>query len=219
MRSRVTLFLLLFFAQTCASTFAAGIEDVYSDTESLLPPLRQWSGASESLIVAADDPWITPAEVMQLIATPGYAETMSWLRKLVNASPELEMVSIGRSLQGRDIWMVIASADKAFSAAAMKVTGKPLLLAHSGIHAGEIDGKDAGLMLLRDMTVASRRSELLAKANFLFIPILNVDGHERTSAYNRINQRGPVEMGWRTNARNQNLNRDFTKLDTRVYAH
>jgi murein tripeptide amidase MpaA len=43
---------------------------------------------------------------------------------------------------------------------------------------------------------------------------LNVDGHERRSAFNRINQRGPLEMGWRTNARNQNLNRDFTKLDT-----
>ena len=110
--------------------------------------------------------------------------------------------------------MVIASADRAFSAEAMKTTGKPLLLAHSGIHAGEIDGKDAGLMLLRDMTVADKRKELLAESSFLFIPILNVDGHERRSEFNRINQRGPVEMGWRTNARNQNLNRDFTKLDT-----
>jgi hypothetical protein len=47
----------------------------------------------------------------------------------------------------------------------------------------------------------------------LFIPILNVDGHERFSAFTRINQRGPVEAGWRTTARNLNLNRDFTKLD------
>ena len=66
----------------------------------------------------------------------------------------------------------------------------------------------------RDMTVADKRKELLAESSFLFIPILNVDGHERRSEFNRINQRGPVEMGWRTNARNQNLNRDFTKLDT-----
>jgi len=165
-------------------------------------------------VVAADDPWITPAERMQLAATPDYAETMAWLNRLVSAAPELEMVSIGRSLQGREIWMVIASADRAFNAVAMKSTGKPLLLAHSGIHAGEIDGKDAGLMLLRDMTETAKRKELLANTNFLFIPILNVDGHERRSAYNRINQRGPAEMGWRTNARNQNLNRDFSKLDT-----
>ncbi|HEY5774889.1 MAG TPA: M14 family metallopeptidase [Xanthomonadales bacterium] len=214
MKPRTTLLLLLLLAQTAGQALGAITNDVFSDIESLLPPQQNWSGPSEALVVAADDPWITPAERTQLTSTPDYAETMTWLNRLVSAAPELEMVSIGRSLQGRDIWMVIASADRAFSAEAMQATGKPLLLAHSGIHAGEIDGKDAGLMLLRDMTVAAKRNELLANANFLFIPILNVDGHERRSAYNRINQRGPVEMGWRTNARNQNLNRDFTKLDT-----
>jgi len=214
MGPRVKLILFLLLAQSTALAHAADEPDIFSDTDTLLPPIQNWSGPSEALIVDADDPWITPAERTQLSATPDYGETISWLHRLVTAAPELEMVSIGRSLQGRDIWMVVASADRAFSAEAMKKTGKPLLLAHSGIHAGEIDGKDAGLMLLRDMTVADRRKELLAESNFLFIPILNVDGHERRSAFNRINQRGPVEMGWRTNARNQNLNRDFTKLDT-----
>ena len=204
--------LLVVLAGPVASTPATA--DVFSDTEALLPPAQKWSGKSESLVVPANDPWITPAERAGLSITPGYDETMAWLGKLVAAAPELKMVSIGRSLQGRDFWMVIACADRAFTAEAIKATGKPLLLAHSGIHAGEIDGKDAGLMLLRDMTVAGKRKELLAKTNFLFIPILNVDGHERRSPYNRINQRGPEEMGWRTNARNQNLNRDFTKLDT-----
>ncbi len=213
-RPRVTAVIFFLFFQAAVTVVVAGEVDIFSDTESFLPPLQDWSGASESLIVADDDPWITPAERMQLRSTPGYDETVAWLQKLAGAAPELEMVSIGRSLQGREIWMVIASADQAFTATAMKTTGKPLLLAHSGIHAGEIDGKDAGLMLLRDMTVAATRKELLAKTNFLFIPILNVDGHERRSVYNRINQRGPLEMGWRTNARNQNLNRDFTKLDT-----
>ena len=205
-------FLLVVLAAPVASTPVTA--DVFSDTEALLPPVQKWSGKSESLVVPANDPWITPAERTGLSVTPGYDETMAWLHKLVAAAPELKMVSIGKSLQGRDFWMVIASADQAFTAEALNATGKPLLLAHSGIHAGEIDGKDAGLMLLRDMTVAGKRKELLAKTNFLFIPILNVDGHERRSPYNRINQRGPEEMGWRTNARNQNLNRDFTKLDT-----
>ena len=204
--------LLVVLAELVASIPATA--DVFSDTEALLPPAQKWSGKSESLVVPANDPWITPAERTGLTATPGYDETMVWLHKLVAAAPELKMVSIGRSLQGRDFWMVIASADQIFTAEALNATGKPLLLAHSGIHAGEIDGKDAGLMLLRDMTVAGKRKELLANTNFLFIPILNVDGHERRSPYNRINQRGPEEMGWRTNARNQNLNRDFTKLDT-----
>jgi len=214
MKSRAVLLAVLFLAQAAAQAQTPAPNVLFTDTESLLPPAAEWSGPSESLVVPPDDPWITPAERMQLAATPDYDETVAWLRKLVAAAPELEMVAIGRSLEGRDIWMVIASADGAFTADAMRATGKPLLLAHAGIHAGEIDGKDAGLMLLRDMTVAAKSKPLLEKANFLFIPILNVDGHERHSAYNRINQRGPREMGWRTNSRNQNLNRDFTKLDT-----
>jgi len=207
-------FLLSLAAFTVMSVSAPVTANMFSDTESLLPPIREWSGKSEQLMVAADNPWVTPAERTGLKATPDYDETVTWLQKLVAAAPELQMVSIGKSLQGRDLWMVIASADHAFTADAMHATGKPLLIAHAGIHSGEIDGKDAGLMLLRDMTVAGKRKELLAKTNFLFIPILNVDGHERISPYNRFNQRGPAEMGWRTNARNQNLNRDFTKLDT-----
>jgi hypothetical protein len=85
---------------------------------------------------------------------------------------------------------------------------------HAGIHSGEIDGKDAGMMLLRDMTVGDRAKDLLDQCNLLFIPILSVDAHEHRSAYSRINQRGPATQGWRTNARNQNLNRDFAKADT-----
>jgi hypothetical protein len=212
--SWITALFFLWPALTSTTVFASGYADVFSDPESLLPPLQSWTGKSELLVVAEDDPWITPAERTGLMATPDYDETISWLRKLVSAAPELEMISIGKSLQGRDFWMVIASSKGTFTSEGLSATGKPLLLAHSGIHSGEIDGKDAGLMLLRDMTVAEKRKELLANANFLFIPILNVDGHERRSAFNRINQRGPVEMGWRTNARNQNLNRDFTKLDT-----
>jgi murein tripeptide amidase MpaA len=209
--SSVILWLAVFTAIVVSVPVRA---DVFSDSDSLLPPLQEWTGKSEQLMVAADNPWVTPAERTGLRATPAYDETVSWLQKLVAAAPELQMVSIGKSLQGRDLWMVIACADQGFDAADIHATGKPLLIAHAGIHSGEIDGKDAGLMLLRDMTVAGKRKELLANANFLFIPILNVDGHERISPYNRINQRGPEEMGWRTNARNQNLNRDFTKLDT-----
>jgi hypothetical protein len=201
-------------ALAIASVSASDTLELFSKSEALLPPVQNWSGKSESVVAAIDDPWITPAERTGLTATPDYDETMAWLRKLVLVAPELKLVSIGKSLQGRDFWMVIASSDEVFSADELRATGKPLLLAHAGIHAGEIDGKDAGLMLLRDMTVAARRQELLAGTNFLFIPILNVDGHEKRSPYNRINQRGPEEMGWRTNARNQNLNRDFTKLDT-----
>jgi len=124
-----------------------------------------------------------------------------------------KMVSLGKSPEGRDLWLVIASKERAFTPAALRATGKPIFLAQAGIHSGEIDGKDAGMMLLRDMTGRHKKRALLDGANLLFIPIFSVDAHERFSAFGRINQRGPLETGWRTTARNLNLNRDYAKLD------
>ena len=124
------------------------------------------------------------------------------------------MVSLGRSPEGRDIWMVVASRDRLFTPETLQRSGRPTLFVQAGIHAGEIDGKDAGLMFLRELIVGGRWRSLLDRANFLFVPIVNVDGHERSSPYGRINQRGPDVTGWRTNARNLNLNRDYAKLDT-----
>ena len=178
-----------------------------------LPPAIPWSGRSRQLIAKSDNPWITPAEKSNFQSTPSYEETVAYLRRLTSANPDLRMVSIGKSAEGRDIWMIIASREQFFTPEALQRSGKPILLAQAGIHAGEIDGKDAGLMLLRNMISGGRSRDLLDRANFLFIPILNVDGHERVSRFNRMNQRGPDIVGWRTNARNLNLNRDYTKLD------
>jgi murein tripeptide amidase MpaA len=182
--------------------------------EQVLPPVLEWSGASEQLVVAADDPWITPGERAGFETTPSYGETVAWLEQLVAAAPELEMVSLGTSLEGRELWMVIASGVGTASPEDLHAESRPVVLVQAGIHAGEIDGKDAGLMLLRDLTVGGTLRSLLEKVSLLFIPIVNPDGHERSSAYSRMNQRGPREMGWRTNARNLNLNRDYAKLDT-----
>ena len=182
--------------------------------DAVLPPLLPWNGSSRDLAVAADDPWATPFEKSGLVETPRYDETVAWLDRLVAAAPELERVSIGLSHEGREIVMVMASSNGASTPEELRASGKPVILVHGGIHSGEIDGKDAGMMLLRDMTVRGTRGELLDKASLLFVPILSVDAHERFSGHGRINQRGPAEMGWRTNARNQNLNRDYAKLDT-----
>jgi len=177
----------------------------------ILPPLIPWNGASRSLVVAKSDPWITPSEAGDLKTTPRYDETVAYLQRLVKAAPQLKMVSLGKSAEGRDVWMVIASKEKNFTP--QTIHGKPVILAQGGIHAGEIDGKDAGLMLLRDLTVRGTKRDLLDRVNFLFVPIFNVDGHERFTKYSRINQRGPEVSGWRTNARNLNLNRDYMKAD------
>ena len=185
-----------------------------STAQSILPPVMDWHGKSESLIAKANNPWITATEKSNFVTTPDYNETMSWFKKLADASPLLTMVTIGKSVEGRDIFMMIASTEKNISAAALKKSIKPLLLAQAGIHSGEIDGKDAGMMLLRDIAFGNKKT-LLDKVNFLFIPILSVDAHEHSSAYNRPNQRGPQNQCWRTNAQNLNLNRDYAKLDTK----
>jgi hypothetical protein len=179
-----------------------------------LPPPLPWNGKSRELIAKPNDRWITIAEKTGFRATSTYAQTVVWLKQLAVAAPEVRLVSLGRSPEGRDIWMVIVSRDRLFTPETLQRAARPTLFVQAGIHAGEIDGKDAGLMFLRELTVGGRWKSLLDKANFMFVPIFNVDGHERASQYGRINQRGPDVVGWRTNAQNLNLNRDYTKLDT-----
>jgi len=181
--------------------------------ESLLPPIDDWHGKSEHLIQSSSNPWQTPSEKLNLISSPNYKETFKYLDKLVASDQRLNKISIGKSPQGRDIWMVIASSDGISTSTELRNNGKPTLLVQAGIHSGEIDGKDAGLMLLRDI-IYGGKEKLLEKVNWLFVPILSVDGHEKISAFNRVNQRGPTNMGWRTSAENLNLNRDYTKLET-----
>jgi hypothetical protein len=180
--------------------------------EQILPPNTDWHGKSERLIAGADDEWITPAERTGLTATPNYADTRAYLERLAAASPLIRLQVFGQSALGRDLLAVTASLDHPGGSHAVFDPAKPVMLVQAGIHSGEIDGKDAGLMLLRDIALRSQRT-LLERVNLVFVPILNVDGHERSSPFNRPNQRGPVSQGWRNTAQNLNLNRDYTKLD------
>jgi len=168
------------------------------------------------LLMGADDfpdEWLTVAEKTDFRATSSYDETMTFLRKAEAAAPELIRVSnFGRSAQGRPLPLVIVSADGTFTPQAAAATGKPVVLLQSCIHAGEVDGKDATLMILRDIALG-RRPDLTKGVITLFAPIYNADGHERVSPYNRSNQNGPVEgMGYRATTAGINLNRDFLRL-------
>ena len=202
--------LALAFALSAATALAQTPKPPW-DSE-ILPPALPWHGASEKLIAKPGDPWITPSERTGLTASPTYAETRAWLEKLDAASPLIRMESFGKSPEGRDLLVVYASKD-----GAKFDPKKPVFLVQAGIHPGEIDGKDAGLMLLRD--IAFERGAFHGKdnpldhVNLVFVPIYSVDGHERASPYSRPNQRGPVIQGWRHTAQNLNLNRDYGKLD------
>jgi murein tripeptide amidase MpaA len=181
-------------------------------TAKALPPDLAWSGKSERLIAGKRDPWITPAEQSNLTTSPNYADTIAYLQKMAAVSPLIRLKTFGKTPQGRDMMVVIVSTDDAGNPDPRLNPNKPTLLVQAGIHSGEIDGKDAGLMLLRDIAFKGK-SSLIDGVNFLFVPVFNIDGHERSGAFNRPNQRGPVNQGWRTTAQNLNLNRDYAKAD------
>jgi hypothetical protein len=109
---------------------------------------------------------------------------------------------------------LVASRTGALDPAAARARGLPVLLVQGGIHAGEIDGKDAGFLALREVLDGKAAPGALDRQVLVFVPVFNVDGHERFGRWNRPNQRGPEEMGWRTTAQNYNLNRDYAKADT-----
>ena len=157
--------------------------------------------------------WLTDYEKSGFKKTPRYEETMNYCRRLESASPWVKVTSFGKSPQGRNLPLVILSKEGAFTPAQAAKSGKAILLIQNGIHSGEIDGKDACLMLMRDIAITKKKSSLLDHVIVLIIPIYNVDGHERFGPYNRINQDGPEEMGWRVTAQNLNLNRDYVKAD------
>ena len=119
----------------------------------------------------------------------------------------------GTTPQGRPMLALIASADGTFTPEAIRRKSRPVVLLQGGIHAGEIDGKDAGFWLLREVLDGTIDPGALSKVTLVFVPVFNVDGHERFGPNNRPNQRGPEAMGWRVTSQNLNLNRDFAKAD------
>jgi murein tripeptide amidase MpaA len=158
--------------------------------------------------------WQTHAERTDYRESPRYEETLAYCRKLAAAAPaQIRLGDFGRSGEGRALPLVIATTGGTFTPEAARRAGKVVVFVQANIHAGETDGKDAGLALLRDIVVLKTHPRLLEHVTLLFVPIYNADGHERRSPYNRINQNGPEEMGWRANATNLNLNRDYMKAD------
>jgi murein tripeptide amidase MpaA len=165
----------------------------------------------------AHEDWTTPAEASQYRTTPRYDETMAYVRRLAAAAPrQVKLESFGRSGEGRELWAVVVSRDGLFDPAALRRAPgpRPVVLVQNAIHAGEMDGKDASLALMREIAVTKSLARLVDRAVLVIVTVYNVDGHERVSRYNRINQNGPEEMGWRTTSVNLNLNRDYMKADT-----
>ena len=164
---------------------------------------------------AAAADWTTPAEAAGFHTTPSYADTLAYLKRLEEAVPgKIRLETFGISPQGRPMVAVIANANGVFTPEGARAAKLPVVLVQAGIHPGEIEGKDAGLMLLRDFAATGKNPHLLDHVVLVFIPIFSVDGHENSSPYNRINQNGPDSMGFRGQSQYLNLNRDYVKADS-----
>lgn len=158
--------------------------------------------------------WETYFEKSGYLDSPSYAETIEYFRKFVKETPWCRMGTFGVTAQGRELQYLVVSKDNGFTPKRARRNQKAIILIQNGIHPGEIEGKDATMLLLREMLISREKEYLLDNLTLVIIPVLNADGHERCTEFNRSNQNGPTKMGWRVTAQNLNLNRDFMKADS-----
>lgn len=172
------------------------------------------SAALPLAYAAAPSSLVTVSERSGFQQTGRYEEVQQLCKAFQQAYPkQVRCFEFGRTPEGRPMLALAVSRTGALTAEQAKKRGLPVLLVQGGIHAGEIDGKDAGFLALREALDGKAAPGALDKQVLLFVPVFNVDGHERFGEWNRPNQRGPAAMGWRTTAQNFNLNRDYVKAD------
>ncbi len=163
----------------------------------------------------AQTPLTTVAEKSEWTRTGRYEEVVSLCAAFQKTHRgKVHCEKFGTTPEGRPMLALVASGDGVLRPESARKKRRPVILLQGGIHAGEIDGKDAGFWLLRELLDGKALPSALSKLTLVFVPVFNVDGHERFGPHNRPNQNGPQEMGWRVNSQNLNLNRDYTKVDT-----
>lgn len=176
--------------------------------------------ASAFLMIAIlGTPQSDPEGLMENNFTPTWEETIELFQALADSIPEIHMTTIGLTDVGRPLHAVIAGAAEfsgdglaAIEAAVAKNPNRMRILVNNAIHPGEPCGVDASLAHLRGLAAEPDR---LKKAIWVYIPMFNVGGGLQRNCCSRANQSGPAEYGFRGNARNLDLNRDFVKADSR----
>jgi hypothetical protein len=159
-------------------------------------------------------PLLTVAEASNFTATSRHAEVVDYCERLAKLSPLVRLGELGKSGEGRKLPLVILADPPVSTPEEAAKSGKLVALVIGNIHAGEVDGKEALLMLARDLATAKDRP-LLEHLVLVFAPIFNADGNEKISKDHRRTQVGPAEgVGVRENAAGLDLNRDFVKLDS-----
>ena len=144
--------------------------------------------------------------------TATYQETITFYKNLAEVYPQISIDSVGETDSGKPLHIVTLNPDAEFNFETIR-KNKRILLVNNGIHPGESDGIDATMMLFRD--IAQGKIEAPKHTVLVAIPIYNIGGSLNRNSTTRTNQNGPKEYGFRGNARNYDLNRDFIKSDTK----
>jgi hypothetical protein len=170
-------------------------------------------GARPAVGVTAEKGPRTRAERTGYKETSHYADVIAFLDSLHGRS-ELSFGSIGKTTQGRDIPYLIASRPRVSTPAEARSLGRPIVYIQGNIHAGEVEGKEALLALVRDLT-SSATPNVLDSLILIAVPIYNADGNEKfaSQAVNRGSQNGPEIVGERANGQGLDLNRDYIKAE------
>jgi hypothetical protein len=198
----------------CALSGLCLAQEPIAPHSAIEPPAAKAAASLTASTKASPPDLLTTGEKSDWNLTAPYAEAVEISHRLEKASNQVKVLNIGTTPEGRTMIALVVSKDHAFTPEAAARTNKVVIMIQSGIHAGEIEGKDTVLMLVRDMTVTRKYAAWLDKAIFVIIPVFNVDGHEYFSAYNRPQQNGPRDTGLRNTAQRLNLNRDYIKADT-----
>jgi hypothetical protein len=147
--------------------------------------------------------------------TPTYDEVITMYRLLDHHYPNAVLQEQGNTDTGKPLHLFVINHEDVFDPAAIKAAGKSVLLINNGIHPGEPAGIDASLWFADDiLRNKNNMASLLDQTVILILPVYSVGGHLNRSAYNRSGQTTPYETGFRGNAKNLDLNRDFTKCDS-----
>ncbi|MFO7673368.1 MAG: M14 family metallopeptidase, partial [Lutibacter sp.] len=147
--------------------------------------------------------------------TATYLETIAFYQELATAYPEISITEMGETDSGFPLHLVVFSASKEFDFNKIHGNKKNIILINNAIHPGESDGVDASMMLLRDLVQDKNQLKKLENIVIAVIPMYNIGGALNRNSHSRANQNGPKDYGFRGNAQNLDLNRDFIKADSK----
>ena len=156
----------------------------------------------------------TRAEITNYEETSSYADIERVIDGLRSTSALVHTESFGKTEEGRELPLLVISDPKVTTPAAARKLGRPMVFVQANIHAGEVEGKEAVLMLARRL-VSGDLKPLTRQLVIMIAPDYNADGNEKVSVMNRTAQNGPVGgVGTRENSKGLDLNRDYMKLDS-----